>query len=360
MIERRKTRTVMVGALAIGSPHPVRVQSMTKTDTVDVDATVCQINALEKAGCEIVRVAVRHMEAARAIRKIKAITNIPVVADIHFDSKLAMESLKNGADKIRINPGNMPVEGMREVAKAAAKKKIPVRIGVNSGSLPEDKQCLERESDVMAALALRSMDILREEGLLDIIVSLKASDVRTTVEAYRGIAEKFDCPLHLGVTAAGLPADGIVRSSVGMGSLLLDGIGDTIRVSLTGDPVCEVDTAKRILSSVGLRNFGPEIISCPTCGRCRVDLVTLAGEFEEKLRGNEKLTFPDAGRPLVIALMGCEINGPGEAKNADIGIAFGSGTGAIFENGKILNTVSADNAIDELLRVIEARRSSLW
>ena len=338
----------MVGGLAIGSGHPVAVQSMTKTDTVDVDATVFQIDALKKAGCEIVRVAVRDIEAAKAIRKIKTRTDVPVVADIHFDSKLAIESIKSGADKIRINPGNMPTEGMREVAQAAARKNIPIRIGVNSGSLPEKKRCMEHEADAMVALALQSMDLLRGEGLLDIIVSLKASDVQTTVAAYRGIAAKVDCPLHLGVTAAGLPADGIVRSSVGMGSLLLEGIGDTIRVSLTGDPVCEIDAAKRILSSLKLRNFGPEIIACPTCGRCRVDLVSIVKELDEKLKRDTKKLF-------TVALMGCEVNGPGEARGADIGIAFGNGKGAIFENGKIIKTVEVDSAIDELLRMIEER-----
>ena len=358
MIERRKTRTVMVGKFAIGSLNPVRMQSMTKTDTARVDDTVRQINDLEKAGCEIVRVAVRHLEAAKAIRKIKEGINIPLVADIHFDSKLAIESIQSGADKIRINPGNMSIEGMREVASAAVEANIPVRIGINSGSLPDGVKPQENEANAMVKLALQSVDLLREEGLEDVIVSLKASDVITTVIACREIALKTDCPLHLGVTAAGLPADGVVRSSIGMGSLLLDGIGDTIRVSLTGDPVCEIDTAKRILSSLGLRDFGPEIIACPTCGRCRVDLVSMVKELDEKIKDcrfqkDVKSETKETGKSFTIALMGCEVNGPGEAKNADIGIAFGDGKGVIFKCGEVVKTVKADSAIDELLKMIE-------
>lgn len=353
MIERRRTRTVNVGGVKIGSGHPVVVQSMTKRNTSDVADMVRQIHGLEEAGCEIVRVAVRNTDDAKAITAIKKDIVIPLVADIHFDSDLAVEAIASGADKIRINPGNISaVKDLEKIIDAATQKNIPVRIGVNSGSLPEE---LDREEDVssaMAEAALRSAETFQKKGFNDIVISLKASDASTTVRAYRRIALECDYPLHLGVTAAGLPLDGLVRSSIGIGSLLIDGIGDTVRVSLTGDPLREVDAARRILSSSGSRYFGPEIISCPTCGRCQVDLIPIVEELEEKIRRMTACGRLSTEKELTIAVMGCEVNGPGEAANADIGIAFGKGKGAVFYRGAIVKTVKASEAVDELVKMI--------
>ncbi len=347
MIERRKTRTVTVGDVKIGSDHLISIQSMTKTDTSDVNATVRQIRQLQNAGCELVRVAVKDTNAASAISDIKKEINIPLIADIHFDHKLALEAIANGADKIRINPGNMTgQDAVNSVINAAAEKGIPIRLGVNSGSLVEMAAGRGNPADVMVDCLLKYLEPFRKKRFNDIILSLKASDVSTTVEAYRKMAEACDYPFHVGVTAAGPPAEGIVRSSVGIGTLLLDGIGDTIRVSLTGDPLPEVDAAKRILSSVGVRHFGHSIISCPTCGRCQVDLVPLVEELEKEIKSI-------TNKPLTIAIMGCEVNGPGEAKCADIGIAFGKNKGAIFRGGEIIKTVKVDDAVDELVKMIK-------
>jgi len=346
MFERRKTRTVEVGNVKMGSGHPVVIQSMTKTDTADAALTAGQIRLLEKAGCEIVRLSVKDMRSAEAVEDIKKETTIPMVADIHFDHKLALEAIRRGADKIRINPGNMQKEqDVAEVIDAAKEKKIPIRVGINSGSLLEKVTGKTATADAMVASLVKYLEYFRKRDFNDIVVSLKASDVKTTVEAYRKASDECDYPFHLGVTAAGPPRDGVVRSSVGIGTLLMEGIGDTIRVSLTGDPVEEVDTAKRILSSTGSRRFGPDVISCPTCGRCQVDLISLVEELEKRLSA-------DTGADLTIAVMGCEVNGPGEAKAADIGIAFGKGKGAIFKQGKIVKTVDASCAIDELLAMI--------
>ena len=283
MIKRKKTRTVSVGGVNVGSDHPVSIQSMTKTDTADIDSTVRQIHELEKAGCEIIRLAVKNEEAAKALGGIKKQVTIPVVADIHFSHKLALEAILQGVDKIRINPGNITDKAqIKEIALASKDKGIPVRIGVNSGSIPEN---IRNSSDIasgMVELALQSIDDLRNNGMDDIVASLKASDIITTVDAYRKMSDRSDVPLHLGITAAGIPSTGIIRSSIGIGALLLDGIGDTIRVSLTGDPVEEVRTAKELLASLGLRNFGPEILACPTCGRCQVDVVRHSERSREK------------------------------------------------------------------------------
>ena len=354
MIKRRKARTITIGTVKVGSGHPVSIQSMTKTDTVDVDATAGQINLLEKAGCEIVRVAVKDMAAAKALSGIRKRVNIPVVADIHFDYRLALESIEQGVDKIRLNPGNIIKEReINSVISAAAEKNIPIRIGVNSGSLPGNKAGTDKNDERMVGAALRYADIFRKKNFEDIIFSLKAPDVETTVKAYRKIAAKVDYPLHLGVTAAGSSAEGVVRSSVGIGALLLDGIGDTIRVSLTGEPVQEIETAKRILSSAGVRYFYPQVISCPTCGRCRVDLAGLVKELEKKIKRRKNLNRLYGDKPLVVAVMGCEVNGPGEAMNADVGIAFGRKKGAIFKHGKIVKTVREEEAINELLIILE-------
>lgn len=353
MMHRRKTRQIKVGGVKIGGDAPVSIQSMTKVDTSNVKAVVAQIKELERAGCEIIRVAVKDLGDARAVGAIKKKIDIPIVCDIHFNYKLALESIKHGADKIRLNPGNMRNrEEIALVVKAAKKAGIPIRIGLNSGSVLKGRGTRDEGrgtlSDSLIKSALDYIKIFEELRFHDIIISLKASDVAATVEAYRKMSALTDYPLHLGVTASGSYDSGIVKSAIGIGALLLDGIGDTIRVSLTADPVEEVIAAKRILSSLGLRRFGPEVISCPTCGRCQVDLGGIVKELERNLAtGSWQLA---TNRPLKIAIMGCEVNGPGEAKEADIGIAFGKGSGMIFKKGKILKRVDVKNAVKELLR----------
>jgi (E)-4-hydroxy-3-methylbut-2-enyl-diphosphate synthase len=340
MIRRRKTRLVKVGGVRIGGGAPVSIQSMTKVETSNIKAVVSQVKSLESCGCEIIRVAVKTLSDARAIKDIKKKIRIPLVADIHFDYRLALESIKSGADKIRINPGNMKKpEEVARVVRSARKAGIPIRIGINSGSTSED----------FVKSALNYVKIFEGLDFRDIIISLKASDAAKTVKAYREISGLCDYPLHLGVTASGPYDIGIVKSSIGIGSLLLDGIGDTIRVSLTAEPQEEVFAAKRILSSLGLRRFGPEIISCPTCGRCQVDLVKIVNAVEHEIR-NTKYELRKS--PFTIALMGCEVNGPGEAKEADIGIAFGKGSGMLFKKGKIVKRVSSKDAIKELLKLL--------
>lgn len=348
MIKRKKTRQIRVGDVKIGGGSPVSVQSMTKVDTSDVKRVVTQIRELERAGCEIIRVAVKDIEDARAVKDIKKKSPIPVVCDIHFDYRLALESINSGADKIRLNPGNIrKAEEIARVVKAAKRAGIPIRIGLNSGS------ALKGPGTMAAGLvrsALGYIKIFEELNFRDIIISLKTSDVISTVEAYRQMSKLCDYPLHLGVTAAGSYDQGVVKSAIGIGALLLDGIGDTVRVSLTADPVEEVIAAKRILSSLGLRRFGPEVISCPTCGRCQVDLGAIVKDLERKL-----ITYSlklKAVTPFKIAIMGCEVNGPGEAKEADIGIAFGKGSGMLFKKGRILKKVAFKEAVKELLSAI--------
>lgn len=348
MIQRKQKKTVMVKDIPIGGGHPVVIQSMTNTDTRDVAATVKQILALEEAGCEIVRVAILDMQAAQAVKKIKAGIHIPLVADIHFDYKLAIECIKNGIDKIRINPGNIGSrERVKLVADMAKESGVPIRIGVNSGSLEAD--ILERYqkpcADAMVDSALRHIGILEECDFDNIVVSLKASDVPTTIEAYRKMHLASEHPLHLGVTEAGTLRGGIIKSAIGLGSLLYDGIGDTIRVSLTANPTEEVKAAKDILNGLGLRKSGVTFVSCPTCGRCQIDLIKIAGEVEKRLVGVEK--------PIKVAVMGCAVNGPGEAKDADIGIAGGVGEGLIFKHGEILRKVPEENIVDALMDEIE-------
>lgn len=352
MTERRKTKVVDVGGVKIGSGHPVSIQSMTKTDTADVASTVAQINDLEKCGCEIVRVAVKDEECAKALSSIKKEINIPLVADVHFDYKLALEAIEGGADKVRINPGNMK-EGLNSVIDAAKEKGIPIRIGMNSGSLEEVIKKEKERSDRMVEEVLKVLEVFEKKNFRDIVISLKFPTANETVTAYRKMASRCDYPLHLGVTASGPLEDGIVKSSIGIGTLLMEGIGDTVRVSLTADPLLEVDTAKRILSSSGVRDFGPEIISCPTCGRCQVDLVSIVKELEEELKTDPRYSVSHTDKQITIAIMGCEVNGPGEAKSADIGIAFGKGKGAIFKGGEVLKTTEATSAIKELLNIIK-------
>ncbi len=326
---------------------------MTKVPTRDVKETAAQIRELENAGCEIVRVAVKSEEDANAISAIKQETTIPLVADIHFDHRLAVTAAAKGADKIRINPGNITEPSdIDSIIDAVSDRNIPVRLGINSGSLMDVTTGRAASVDMMVGSLTEYIEHFQKRNFHDIVLSLKSSDVPRTVEAYRKMSERCDYPFHLGVTAAGLPADGMVRSSVGIGSLLMDGIGDTIRVSLTGDPVEEVYTAKRILDSVGVRHFGSRIIACPTCGRCQVDLVSIVKKLEAELKRDTKYEIRDTDKQLLIAVMGCEVNGPGEAMEADIGIAFGKGKGVIFRRGEIVKTIKADSAVKELLEMI--------
>ncbi len=341
------TRKVKVGNLEIGGKTDVVIQSMTNTDTRDVKATVKQIKELEAEGYELVRVSVLDMEAAKAIKEIKKSISIPVAADIHFDYKLALESIESGVDKLRINPGNIGNdENIKKVADAAKAKRIPIRIGVNGGSL--EKHILEKyghvTAEAMCESALYHVALLEKFGFEDIIISLKSSNVKIMYDAYTAISRKVDYPLHLGVTEAGSFFQGTVKSSIGIGALLLNGIGDTIRVSLTENPVEEIKVAKQILRVAGIRNDGVEIISCPTCGRTQIDLINLAKNVEKEF-GNIK-------KPIKIAVMGCVVNGPGEAREADLGVAGGNGVGLIFKKGEIVKKVDEKDIINELKKII--------
>jgi len=327
---------INIGGVRIGDGADVSVQSMCSTDTRDVNATVRQICCLTDAGCELVRVAVPDRQAAEAIKEIKNRIQIPLIADIHFDYRLATESVKNGADALRLNPGNIgKKEFVQKVVEAAKERQIPIRIGVNAGSLEKD---LPHNADGLVESAMRHIKILENMDFGLIKVSLKASDVPLMVEAYRKIHKLIPYPLHLGVTEAGTLKSGLVKSSIGIGSLLLDGIGDTIRVSLTEDPVEEVGAAWEILKALKLRQRGLNLISCPTCGRCQIDLITLAKQVEEKFRDV----------PLTIAVMGCPVNGPGEAKHADIGIAGANNEGYIFKKGEVVAKVPFDELLSRL------------
>ncbi len=362
IIKRRNTRQINVGGVKIGGGATVSIQSMSKTDTRDVKKTVTQIKQLEKAGCEIVRVAVKDIDAARAIKRIKTKIHIPLAADIHFDYRLALEAVKNGADKIRLNPGNIKDrKQIQAVVKAAKARRIPIRIGINSGSFSPGEQFSAMD---MVGAVLGYIRLFERLRFYNTIVSLKASDIPTTVQACRRFSDKSDYPLHLGVTAAGLPQDGLVKSAIGIGALLLDGIGDTIRVSLTGDPVLEIDAAKQILQAAGIRSFIPQIISCPTCGRCQVDLVKIAEELKEKIRRGTVCRAPAQDttplqRAIKIAVMGCEVNGPGEAKDADIGIAAGKNSGMLFKNGRPVKRVAEKDFVKVLLKEIQYNKGVL-
>lgn len=346
-VMRRKSRMIFAGATPIGGDAPVSVQSMTNTPTQDAEKTIEQISRLEAAGCDIVRVAVADMEAAAAIARIKQGVKIPIVADIHFDYRLALEAAKNGVDKIRINPGNIGSPArVRAVADACRERRIPIRIGVNGGSL--EKQLLEKYGHTPRAMvesALGHVKLLEDANFHDICISIKSSDVRTTAEAYRLLADSVDYPLHLGVTETGTEYMGIIKSAAGIGSLLLDGIGDTIRVSLTADPVREVKAGISILKALGLRG-GPKMVSCPTCGRTRVDLIPIAKQVESRLDGMD--------RDITVAVMGCAVNGPGEAKNADYGIACGVGGGVLFKKGEIVGKCDEAGLCDALFDLINA------
>jgi (E)-4-hydroxy-3-methylbut-2-enyl-diphosphate synthase len=347
-MKRKKTKAVFFGRLQVGGDAPIVVQSMTCTDTRDVKTTVEQIKRLEDAGCEIIRVAIPDRDAAQALRSIKKQISIPLIADIHFNYRLALAAMKNGADGIRINPGNMPREKIREVVKAAKSSGIVIRIGVNSGSL--EKDILTKyggpTADALVESSLRNIAILEDMGFDAIKLSLKSSDVATMIEAYRAISRKTEYPLHLGVTEAGTLVNAAIKSSIGIGILLYEGIGDTIRVSVTGDPVSEVSLAYGILRSLNIRKIGPDIISCPTCGRCEIDLFKLTDYVEQRLKGVKSY--------LKIALMGCIVNGPGEAAEADIGIAGGRGFGMLFKKGQVIKKIKEEDFIDVLLNEIES------
>lgn len=347
-MNRKITRTVDVGGVKIGGGHSISIQSMCNTDTRDADATVKQILSLEEAGCEIIRVAVPDAEAAEAVGKIKKMIHIPLVADIHFDYRLALECIKNGVDKVRINPGNIGSrERVKLVADAAKAKGIPIRIGVNGGSL--EKDLLEKygspTADALVESAMRHVEILDDVNFEDIVVSIKVSNVPVMLEAYRKFSARTDIPLHVGVTESGTERMGTIKSSIGIGTLVSEGIGDTVRVSLTADPVREVYAAKDILRVLGERKNGIEFVSCPTCGRTRIDLISIASEVEKRLAGIDK--------PLKVAVMGCVVNGPGEARDADIGIAGGNGEGIIFKKGEILRKVPEDMIVEELVKEVE-------
>lgn len=343
----RKTREIKIGNLYIGGENPIIIQSMTNTPTEDVEKTVAQIKELEKAGCELVRVTVNTEKAAEAIKEIKKQINIPLVADIHFDYKLALKAMENGIDKLRINPGNIgDDEKVRLVVEKAKELNVPIRIGVNSGSV--EKKILEKygrvTADGMVESAMYHVNLLEKYGFNNIIISLKASNVKMMVDAYRKISELVDYPLHLGVTEAGTEFQGTVKSAIGIGSLLVDGIGNTIRVSLTENPVEEIKVAKEILKVLGLRE-GVEIVSCPTCGRTQIDLIGLAKKVEKEFGNIEK--------NIKIAVMGCVVNGPGEAKEADIGVAGGKGEGLLFKKGEVVKKVKEEEIIPELRKMLE-------
>lgn len=347
-MERRNTRQVVVKNIPIGGGAPISVQSMTCTDTRDVKATCEQINRLQKAGCDIVRLAVVDQEAADAIGQIQKQVDIPLVADIHFDYRLALSCIKNGVDKVRINPGNIgDRDRVRQVVQAAKERKIPIRIGINTGSL--EKEALEKYgspcAQAMVESAKKHIEMLEAEDFYDIVVSLKASDVIKTIEAYRLMADTYTYPLHVGVTEAGTMYGGTIKSSIGIGTLLAEGIGDTIRVSLTADPVQEVVAGQKILKALGLRKEGINLVSCPTCGRCRVNVIDVASQLEQKIEGISK--------QMTVAVMGCAVNGPGEAREADIGIAGGNGEFLLFKKGEIIEKIPMEGAVDRLVSEIE-------
>ncbi|MBQ2282779.1 MAG: flavodoxin-dependent (E)-4-hydroxy-3-methylbut-2-enyl-diphosphate synthase [Agathobacter sp.] len=347
-MERKSTKEVKIGNRIIGGNHPIAIQSMTNTKTEDVEKTVAQIQALTKAGCEIIRCAVPTMEAAQALAEIKKQISIPLVADIHFDYKLAIAAMENGADKIRINPGNIgSADRVKAVVDVAKERNIPIRVGVNSGSL--EKELVEKYHGVTAEgiveSALDKVKLIEDMGYDNLVISIKSSDVMMCVKAHELISDKTDHPLHVGITESGTLISGNIKSSIGLGLILSQGIGDTIRVSLTGDPLEEIKSAKLILRTLGIRKGGIEVVSCPTCGRTRIDLISLANQVENMVA--------DIPLDLKVAVMGCVVNGPGEAKEADIGIAGGIGEGLIIKKGEIYQKVPEDQLLSELRYELE-------
>ena len=342
------TKQVKVGNILIGGGAPIAIQSMLNISAHDIENSVEQAKALEQAGCEIIRIAVPDMKAVQLISALKENVNMPVVADIHFDYKLALESVSAGVDKIRINPGNIgDINRVKAVVDACKPKEIPIRIGVNSGSV--EKEILAKygspTAEALCESALYHASLLERFDYTNIVLSMKSSNVKTMVDAYKLASEKCDYPMHLGVTEAGTERMGVIKSSAGIGALLLQGIGDTIRVSLTADPVKEIYAAKDILKALDIRNDGVQFVSCPTCGRTKIDLISIATEVENRLR--------DCKKNIKVAVMGCAVNGPGEAKEADIGIAGGDGVGLIFKKGEIIKKVPEDKLIEELIKEVE-------
>ena len=347
MTKRRKSRTVRVGSIEIGGNAPIAVQSMTNTHTDDIEATTKQIHELEALKCNIIRVAVPDAKTVRHLGEIKKRINIPLVADIHFGHNLAIEAIKQGVDKIRINPGNMKNKGkLEEIVRIAKDKGIPIRIGINSGSIRSNNGHDDDLVTLMVNTMLKYCEHAESLGFKDIVVSLKASDVQQTMDAYRSIAKQCDYPLHLGITAAGSPDDAIIKSAIGIGGLLSEGIGDTLRVSYTGPPHQEVEAGYKILEALGLyKSTNPEIIACPTCGRCEIDLLKIVNEVKERLPAQKK--------SVQIAVMGCVVNGPGEAMEADIGIAGGKGVGFLFKKGEKIKKIPESEMVSTLLKEIE-------
>jgi len=346
LITRRQSKPIRVGRVTVGGDAPIAVQSMTKTDTRDTTATIAQVRELADCGCEIVRVAIPDDEAAQALVKIKRNSPIPIVADIHFDYHLALAALKAKADGLRLNPGNIrDPEQITKVVRAAKEREVPIRIGVNAGSLPPPTKAYTSTAEHMVSVALEQIHLLESLDFNLIKISLKAFNVPTTITAYRLIASQIPYPLHVGITEAGLPKTGVIRSAVGTGILLYEGIGDTIRISLSTNPTEEVYTALEILKSLELRQHGPTLISCPSCGRSEVDIIGLAESVDQKLRKIKK--------PIKVAVMGCIVNGPGEAKEADVGIACGKGKGAIFHKGKVARTVTEAEFSESLMAEID-------
>ena len=346
MIQRRVSKPIQIGSVTVGGSAPIVVQTMTSTDTHDIMSTISQIKELEEYGCELVRVAVPDAEAARAIAAIKKGISIPLIADIHFDYRLALMALDAGADGLRLNPGNIgEPERVRAVVKAAKERSIPIRIGVNAGSLPKKADPRLSTAQQMVEAALQQIKLLESLDYDLIKVSLKAFDVPTTIEAYKDIAPKMPYPLHIGVTEAGLPKTGVIRSAVGIGTLLWLGIGDTIRVSLTAHPREEVVAAYEILKSLELRQHGPILVSCPSCGRTEVDIIELAQAVEKRLSGIDK--------PIKVAVMGCVVNGPGEARDADVGIACGKGKAVLFKKGKKIGVIEEKDFLTTLMAEVE-------
>lgn len=348
-MQRKRTRSIQIDKITVGGSAPISVQSMTNTRTENVTETVAQIKRLLDAGCDIVRIAVPDMNAAQAIEAIKSAVEVPLIADIHFDYRLALAAIERGVNGLRLNPGNIgDADQVAAVVKAAKQHRIPIRIGVNAGSL--SKAMLAKHggsptAEAMVESALSHINILEKHNFNDIKISLKAHDVPLTVRAYQLMSEAVDYPLHLGITEAGTVRSGVIKSAVGIGALLAQGIGDTLRVSLTGDPVEEVRVANEILKSLGLRQYGPTLVSCPTCGRCQINLVDIAEMVEDKLKMFK--------RPITVAVMGCVVNGPGEAKEADVGIAGGKGEGLLFSKGEIIRKVPEGELISALFAEID-------
>jgi (E)-4-hydroxy-3-methylbut-2-enyl-diphosphate synthase len=346
LIRRRKSKKINLGDVTIGGDSPIAVQSMTNTDTRDVETTVAQIKKLEKAGCEIIRVALPDKEAVSAVPAIKKKISIPLIADIHFNYRLAIDAMKHGVDGIRINPGNISKDKIKEIIKVAKERRIVIRIGINSGSLQKDLLLKYGSAtpDALVESALQNLEFFEDQRFDLIKLSLKSSDVPSMIEAYRSIAMKTEYPLHLGVTEAGSLINATIKSSLGIGTVLYEGIGDTIRVSVTGNPVSEIPLAYGILRALRIRKVGPEIISCPTCGRCEIDLLQLTNKMEKALAGKKDY--------LKVALMGCVVNGPGEAADADIGIAGGKGQGILFKKGKVVRKIKENDFAKTLLNEI--------